>query len=702
MGLLRSDPFDSFRTVVERLPVAVLDPAGAVRYVSPAAATLLGIDQPSLSDFGSVVAPADVDAVADAFLTVRDGDVTETRVTFRGTGDERDSVFEATLVDCGGSTPVDCGGSTPADCGEDPVPADCDDTTDPGTDLGGVLVSLADVTRSERLRRVVLSVVDPADGVATARTPRAVVDRLVELTEGLEAVEVGCYLRGDETATLRPVREGAPETVESVVRDADRTGRVVAVDAASFPLAGLPRGDYAAGVAVPLGDHGVLVAGTRRETDVTAELVAFLRVAAATTALALDRLDDRRTLRGALRASRRYQTGRDRLADTVDVERRAERRILAASSTTEVQRAVCEELVSTDSVAFAWFGTVSPEGDLVTRATAGEGGDYLSNVSFVPDGDDRPPVTRAVSDRTTVVERDLSAGFESVGWRRAALDAGFRSALAVPVGGDDATHGVLVCYGRAVGAFDGPIRGVVDHLTRTVEHALTTVELRELALGNTTIELVLSITAEDSLLSGLAAATGGTVQFESASAIEGGQTRVFVTVDGPTEAAVAAIREVETVTEVKHLLDRDDGVVLEVVSDGRTIPGTLASLGAVVTDAETTGSGVRVTVTVSRDTPVREFVDSVRETYPETTLLARRTAESPVEANLRFRRRVESTFTERQLETLQTAHYGGYFDSPRSRTGSDIAAMLDITQPTFASHLREAQRKLLTLLFETT
>ena len=673
MGVLRSEPFDSSLAVLERLPVVVLDDAGATRYVSPTAATLFDADPESPPSFDEIVAPADADAVARAFLAVRDGSGADSRVQFRAAGDATDAVFEATLLDCRDAS-----------------------------DFEDVVVSLTNVTGAERLRRRLQTAIDPSGGLATARTPGDVVERLSALTDGIPDVAVGCYLRDRDTATLRPVRESATGEAEPPVREAARTGEVTLLESAAFPLAALPRAEFAGGVAVPLGDRGVLVAGARPAADVTPDLFAFLRFVAATATLALDRLEAHRAFRRAVRTSDHYRECLDRQTAGVDLERRAERRVLAATSETGVREAVCDELATADPVAFAWSGTVSPDGDVVPRATAGEGREYLSSVSFSPDGDDDPPATRVVHDRTTVLEGDVSTGFESADWRREALDAGFRSVLAVPIGGDDATHGVIVCYGRERDAFDGPVGDVVEHLTATVEYALTSVELREMALGNTTVELVLSVPTDDALLPALADATGGTVRFESATVTGDETTRIFVTVDAPPEVVVPRIREIETVVEASHLGDRDDGVVLEVVCDGPTVPGTLAELGAVVTDAETTDDGVRITVTVSRNTPVREFVDSVRETYPGTTLLARRTTETPFEANLRFRRRLEASLTERQLETLQTAHYGGYFDSPRSKTGSDIAAMLGITQPTFASHLREAQHRLLSLLFETT
>jgi hypothetical protein len=57
--------------------------------------------------------------------------------------------------------------------------------------------------------------------------------------------------------------------------------------------------------------------------------------------------------------------------------------------------------------------------------------------------------------------------------------------------------------------------------------------------------------------------------------------------------------------------------------------------------------------------------------------------------------------TDRQLETLRTAHCNGYFETPRTQIGSEIAPSMEITQPTFNNHLRTAQRKLYQRLFDT-
>lgn len=59
---------------------------------------------------------------------------------------------------------------------------------------------------------------------------------------------------------------------------------------------------------------------------------------------------------------------------------------------------------------------------------------------------------------------------------------------------------------------------------------------------------------------------------------------------------------------------------------------------------------------------------------------------------------LEEDLTDRQFEVLQTAYFSGYFASPRRATGSDIAEVLDVSQPTVTEHIRSAQSKILSLV----
>ncbi|WP_417750439.1 helix-turn-helix domain-containing protein [Salinibaculum salinum] len=56
--------------------------------------------------------------------------------------------------------------------------------------------------------------------------------------------------------------------------------------------------------------------------------------------------------------------------------------------------------------------------------------------------------------------------------------------------------------------------------------------------------------------------------------------------------------------------------------------------------------------------------------------------------------------TDRQRLTLRACLHGGYFESPRRSTATEVADALSLTQTTVSQHLRNAQRKLFEGMFE--
>lgn len=89
-----------------------------------------------------------------------------------------------------------------------------------------------------------------------------------------------------------------------------------------------------------------------------------------------------------------------------------------------------------------------------------------------------------------------------------------------------------------------------------------------------------------------------------------------------------------------------------------------------------------------------------RTRYDGARLVAKRDRDRPLQTVGEFRSVLTEELTPRQQEVLQTAYYSGYFEEPRTRTGGEIAASMDISQPTFTTHLRSAERKIYAELFE--
>jgi len=64
-----------------------------------------------------------------------------------------------------------------------------------------------------------------------------------------------------------------------------------------------------------------------------------------------------------------------------------------------------------------------------------------------------------------------------------------------------------------------------------------------------------------------------------------------------------------------------------------------------------------------------------------------------------LRNAVQGRLTKMQLELIETAYQMGYFKVPQEAKSKDVAAALDITQPTFSEQFRQAEDEIFSLLF---
>lgn len=647
------------RSVLDALPVLFLDGSGAPQYASPALSRLAApAGDPTAEGLDALVAPADADAVAAAFAAVVGGEAAA-RVAFRGRSDGR--AREVVFVNC------------LADGAAAGVAAFIADSPAPPPSAAASLLERADAADLDTL---------VTDVLAAAATP---------------AVAFGWYGLDASNATLRAATGSG--SAEPPVRAAFAAGETTALDAAAFPLAALSAVSPAGGLAVPVGNRGVLVAAVADGAAVDGPLFDFVATVARVLALGLDRLAWRDAARRSRAVAERSRMRAERLAAVGDTVDRIQRRALRAATGDGVYRALVEGLVADGLAASAVVVEVDAEtGALVPQAQAGEDRGYHDRVSLDVATTDPPPAVRAAADRETVTVTDVASGEATTAWRREALACGFRAVLAVPLVVEDVVRGVLGVYLGDAAALDGPLERAVERLAVTAVHAVNALELRTAFLGNATVELRLRLPDADLPLSRLATAAGGSVRFVSATPRSDGATRLFFT--APEDATPLTTADIAGVGEVSRLEERGEEALFVATVPDETVATAFAPLGALLTEANADGRAVDVTLVVSRDRDVRDIVDAVRETFPGAELLARRTRDRPVEATRGFRDAVDERLTGRQLEVLQAAYFGGYFAWPREHSSSDLAVTLDIAQPTFSRHLRIAERKLLSLLFE--
>jgi predicted DNA binding protein len=262
---------------------------------------------------------------------------------------------------------------------------------------------------------------------------------------------------------------------------------------------------------------------------------------------------------------------------------------------------------------------------------------------------------------------------------------------------NDTTHGSLVIHTDRLDPFSESERTALGLLGETVGYAITAMENRRLLNADSVVELELSVGS--SSITDLSSRVDSPVALEGFVPLSSGTAILYIAFSDCGEASV--VEEAETIPAIDRIspvADRPDGTVFETIVSGDSAVVALADAGANVTEATVDDGVGRLVAEVSPETDVREFVATVRGTFPDAELLAKRSVERPVEA--RPDSGPLSELTDRQRSVLEASYHAGYFEWPRNSSGTDIAESFDISPPTFHQHLQVGLGKLLSSVID--
>lgn len=394
---------------------------------------------------------------------------------------------------------------------------------------------------------------------------------------------------------------------------------------------------------------------------------------------------------------------RDELATLARINaviRDVDRALVRTRTREETEEAVCERLVNSDAYRFAWIGDYDAGRDRIEpRAWAGVEEGYLDDRpgSEAIDEEDVTAETAYRADEVKIA-RNIAENPAVAAWRDAALERGYRSAIAVPLSYREASYGVLCVYAPRSDAFDDRECAVLEELGETVAHALSAVERRRALVTDAVVELDLRVGDPSVPLVGVSGKADCELELNGTvhSPVDGLVALVTATgVDSVTVVEAAS----EVGAEASVVSETGDEALLRIRADTR-VGIDVTDHGGVVRDASAAGGDGRFTVEFPRDVDVRTVMETVRRRYDDVELLSRHQRERTGTTGAEFRAELDDAFTDRQREVLQAAYHAGFFEWPRATTGEAIAETLGIATPTFHEHVRLGQRKLFGAYFE--
>ena len=574
--------------------------------------------------------------------------------------------------------------------------------------------AIAAVERRER-EQILTALYEATQDLLGAETEADVCRVVVETaTDVLGLSGIGIFLFDDDANVLRPMAatddlhefyggetEFGPGKRDSVVWQSYVSGeQQFFKDVQNATALSYPDTDARSTLMIPLGEHGVFVtvAGDFGVfDDRMRQLVGLL---ATTTEAALDRVAGRMDIRERDEKLRARTDRLDRVEGVLDCLRDVNRLLVNAGTRTEIETGVCERLTQMEPYDFAWIGTVPPDSESVEPQTwAGRENGYLDAVSLTV-GDCEPVATTGQTGQPTIVT-DVTDRIQAAEWVQPAINRNFQSVAAVPLLYDETTYGVLGVYASEPDAFQEPAEGVLRELGHVIADSINSVETTRGVLSERLTELELRIGSPGTFLNAVARVTEESVSYREILPEEGETTRVLFSLsDPPIDDILSLETEFVAVEALTHVAADGEDIFRATVG-GQTVAATLLTCGGLPRTVVADADASRAVVRIPQELSVRAYLERVRENYPETELLSRcgvtRESQQPD-----IQKALDAKLTDRQREVLLTAYRCGFFESPRETTGAELAALLNISQPTLTHHLREAQRRLFEVLYDGT
>lgn len=378
------------------------------------------------------------------------------------------------------------------------------------------------------------------------------------------------------------------------------------------------------------------------------------------------------------------------------------RELFESATREQIEQTVCDRFASSNLYQSAWIGHHDTESDrIVPSASAGIQADHLDTFTTTTEAESgRGPAARAIQSGELQVSQDVRTDPRFESWREQVLAHDIRSVVVVPVIHGDTIYGVLSVYATRPLAFSNREQAGFETLGKSVGFAINAIQNRKLLFSDTVVELEFEISDPNLVFVRVSNALDCDLTISGNLETKTGSWSVYLTVEGASPSEVRDFAEQDSgVDLVRIIADDDDSGVVEFVMDGTALNGLMES-GAILTSGSVSGGQGRFCVESSQNTDVRQLVDRLRGEYPDSTLVAQREYDRPVQKAGEVRESIRDRLTDRQLEALLRAYHAGYFAWPRQNTASEVATSMGIADTTFHYHLRNGLETIASVLTE--
>jgi len=383
----------------------------------------------------------------------------------------------------------------------------------------------------------------------------------------------------------------------------------------------------------------------------------------------------------------------------------------SATTGEETEQAICELLTDTREYQYARVSEHTPGTALAESAFEERSEAVAANESVplpIQSQTEIAPARVAVEtgEIQVVTRSQTDSRFER--WRADTLDQGFLGGAIVPLVHRGRVYGLLVLYTDRGEPFEDREQTLLTTFGERVGQVLHALETERILHADTVAELTFESTDSASFFVSASEQLGCTIEVRDTIPASDEMLVHYASVQDASLDALAEVAEYTDwdaqLRQIRHTDDPPGGEV-EIELHRQSLAQTLVTEGAVVTTDTVTDGWAEVVCEVPAGNDIGSLVTRVQESFPETRLVSKREytpsgksdahAISWVLGNI-----FETELTDRQQQVLRAAMHGGYFQSPRRSTATEIADALSLTQSTYSYHLRNAQQTLFEGLFD--
>lgn len=456
------------------------------------------------------------------------------------------------------------------------------------------------------------------------------------------------------------------------------------------------------GLILPAGEHGVFLVATPHTNVLTETDLHFLQAVTSHTEAALDEVIYEQQLEDKNKKLSEQRDHLERINQVNTIIRTINQSLVEASTEDQVVQTVCELVVDKISVDFAWYGDYDPATeDLRPKHDAGDDQDYLKAVALDDDWNQTEPSGHTARSREVTVVQNIYDGPPLAHWQEQALKRGFQSMVCLPVVYDDSMYGVLSLYSDTPDTFDGEIVDVLDELSNCIAYALNSIDRKQALVSDQVTELEVRVTDTELPIVGFVEDHGCQVTIDDVVPTEEAGFRVFSTFHDVVPETIQEFGvESPKIDAIEILSEGEQVHTAECKITDQCVIATLLNHNAVPQSVHAEDGEAYLTIQLPQEQRVRSFIEMFQSTYPSAEIVARRNRMQSLQHATDIESQLEDELTERQLEILKLAYRSGYFERPRDRTAEELADELDVSHPTVSRHLREAERRVFSLLLD--